>query len=270
MAWSPKARTCRSTPACRTSRGCMTTGWAARTTSRPTGRRPSRSSRPSRTSWSASGRSGRSSAGRCTTWWPRRASGSSWTSAPACPRRNNTHEVAQRVAPETRVVYVDNDPIVLLHARALLASSPRGRDRLHRRRPARHRDDPGRGGRHPGLQPAGRGDAARDAALRPRQRRPGRDRGPADRRRAVGQLPGHRAPGQRRRRRPGGRLDAAIQRAGGRPAHRAQPRRGLGRSSPAWTWSSPAWCSCTGGGPGPATSGTGRELANYGGVGRKP
>jgi hypothetical protein len=39
---------------------------------------------------------------------------------------NNTHEVAQRVAPQTRVVYVDNDPIVLLHARALLASSPEG------------------------------------------------------------------------------------------------------------------------------------------------
>jgi hypothetical protein len=34
--------------------------------------------------------------------------------------------VAQRVAPQTRVVYVDNDPIVLLHARALLTSSPEG------------------------------------------------------------------------------------------------------------------------------------------------
>ena len=42
------------------------------------------------------------------------------------PSVNNTHEVAQRVAPQTRVVYVDNDPIVLLHARALLASSPEG------------------------------------------------------------------------------------------------------------------------------------------------
>jgi len=43
------------------------------------------------------------------------------------PTANNTHEVAQRAAPESRVVYVDNDPIVLLHARALLTSSPRGR-----------------------------------------------------------------------------------------------------------------------------------------------
>ena len=42
------------------------------------------------------------------------------------PAASNTHEVAQRAAPESRVVYVDNDPIVLLHARALPASSPRG------------------------------------------------------------------------------------------------------------------------------------------------
>src|SRR5215472_14318976 len=37
------------------------------------------------------------------------------------PSANNTHEVAQAVAPASRVVYVDNDPIVLTHARALLA-----------------------------------------------------------------------------------------------------------------------------------------------------
>ena len=42
------------------------------------------------------------------------------------PSANNTHEVAQAVAPDSRVVYVDNDPIVLAHARALLASSPQG------------------------------------------------------------------------------------------------------------------------------------------------
>ena len=42
------------------------------------------------------------------------------------PTANNTHEVAQRIAPECRVVYVDNDPIVLVHARALLTSSPEG------------------------------------------------------------------------------------------------------------------------------------------------
>ncbi|RKS78930.1 S-adenosyl methyltransferase [Actinomadura pelletieri DSM 43383] len=42
------------------------------------------------------------------------------------PTRDNTHQVAQRLAPESRVVYVDNDPVVLAHARALLASSPEG------------------------------------------------------------------------------------------------------------------------------------------------
>lgn len=42
------------------------------------------------------------------------------------PTANNTHEVAQSIAPESRVVYVDNDPIVLAHARALLTSSPEG------------------------------------------------------------------------------------------------------------------------------------------------
>jgi hypothetical protein len=42
------------------------------------------------------------------------------------PSANNTHQVAQAAAPESRVVYVDNDPTVLNHARALLTSSPEG------------------------------------------------------------------------------------------------------------------------------------------------
>jgi hypothetical protein len=42
------------------------------------------------------------------------------------PSANNTHEVAQRAAPESRVVHVDNDPIVLLHARSVLTSLPEG------------------------------------------------------------------------------------------------------------------------------------------------
>jgi hypothetical protein len=42
------------------------------------------------------------------------------------PSANNTHEVAQSVAPDSRIVYVDNDPIVLAHARALLTSTPEG------------------------------------------------------------------------------------------------------------------------------------------------
>jgi hypothetical protein len=42
------------------------------------------------------------------------------------PTFNSTHEIAQQVAPESRVVYVDNDPVVLLHAHALLRSAPQG------------------------------------------------------------------------------------------------------------------------------------------------
>ena len=42
------------------------------------------------------------------------------------PSANNTHDVAQSIAPDSRIVYVDNDPIVLAHARALLTSSPEG------------------------------------------------------------------------------------------------------------------------------------------------
>jgi hypothetical protein len=42
------------------------------------------------------------------------------------PAAGNTHEVAQAAAPDSRIVYVDNDPIVLVHARALLTGTPEG------------------------------------------------------------------------------------------------------------------------------------------------
>ncbi|MFG3255131.1 SAM-dependent methyltransferase [Streptomyces sp. NPDC048172] len=42
------------------------------------------------------------------------------------PTHDNTHEIAQRVSPDCRVVYVDNDPLVLAHAHALLTSTPEG------------------------------------------------------------------------------------------------------------------------------------------------
>ena len=42
------------------------------------------------------------------------------------PTEDNTHEVAQRIAPDARIVYVDNDPLVLVHARVLLTSTPEG------------------------------------------------------------------------------------------------------------------------------------------------
>ena len=43
------------------------------------------------------------------------------------PATNNVHDVAQRVAPSSRVAYIDSDPMVLTHAQALLTSSPEGR-----------------------------------------------------------------------------------------------------------------------------------------------
>ncbi|MEU0071123.1 SAM-dependent methyltransferase [Streptomyces sp. NPDC006332] len=42
------------------------------------------------------------------------------------PTVDNTHEIAQRIAPNSRIVYVDNDPIVLVHARTLLTSTADG------------------------------------------------------------------------------------------------------------------------------------------------
>ena len=58
------------------------------------------------------------------------------------PTAGNTHQVAQAVAPEARVVYVDYNPVVLAHARALLKSEQGRRHAVHRRRSARHRHDP--------------------------------------------------------------------------------------------------------------------------------
>ncbi|WLQ36151.1 SAM-dependent methyltransferase [Streptomyces castrisilvae] len=43
------------------------------------------------------------------------------------PTQQNVHQIAQAIAPDAEIVYVDNDPIVLVHAQALLTSSPEGR-----------------------------------------------------------------------------------------------------------------------------------------------
>jgi hypothetical protein len=43
------------------------------------------------------------------------------------PTQPNVHQIAQSVAPQSRIVYVDNDPIVLAHARALLTGTPEGK-----------------------------------------------------------------------------------------------------------------------------------------------
>ncbi len=81
------------------------------------------------------------------------------------PTEPNLHQVAQQIAPDSRVVYCDNDPIVLAHAAALLRSTPQ-RHRVppgRRARPGRdHRRRPG----GPGPEAAGRPLADRPAALR--------------------------------------------------------------------------------------------------------
>ena len=49
------------------------------------------------------------------------------SAGPGCrPTAENTHKVAQRVAPQSRIVSVDNDPLVPVHARAFLTSAPEG------------------------------------------------------------------------------------------------------------------------------------------------
>ena len=180
------------------------------------------------------------------------------------PTADNTHEVAQRVAPESRIVYVDNDPLVLVHARALLTSDPRGATDLHRRRSPRPGQDPGRSGQDPGLRPAGRGDHAGDPRSHPRLRRSRADRGPHRGRAGAGQLPGH----QRRDERPVGRLGQRAGRGLG-PGPRHRPlRRGLGRPVPpahsradrgflraTWNWWTRVWSPFPSGARKPARTG---------------
>jgi hypothetical protein len=119
------------------------------------------------------------------------------------PTANNTHEVAQAVAPESRIVYVDYDPLVLVHARALLTSGPDGatdyidadiRDTeriMEEARRTRHHQ-------------AGRRDPVRDPGT-PSHRRGGPGGGGTDHgRSAIGQLSRggrrhHDEPGARRR-----------------------------------------------------------------------
>ena len=85
------------------------------------------------------------------------------------PSANNVHEVAQAVNPATRVVYADNDPIVLAHARALLASGPQGATAYldaDVREPEKILSDPGHPG-HSRFHRADRADARGGAAFHP-------------------------------------------------------------------------------------------------------
>ncbi|MYU15887.1 hypothetical protein GTZ78_35735 [Streptomyces sp. SID8361] len=63
---------------------------------------------------------------------PTTASGQWLDIGTGIPTKRNPHEVAQSVAPDARIVHVDNDPIVLVHAQTLLNSSAEGRTRARR------------------------------------------------------------------------------------------------------------------------------------------
>jgi hypothetical protein len=79
------------------------------------------------------------------------------------PTADNTHQVAQEVVPESRIVYVDNDPLVLVHAEALLTSAPEGVTSYIEADVREPREDPARGRPDARLRPAHRADDARDA-----------------------------------------------------------------------------------------------------------
>src|SRR6266568_8576769 len=107
------------------------------------------------------------------------------------PGPSPTHEIAQQVAPECAVAYADNDPLVLVYARALLTSKPQGRcgyigaDLRDPHHPA------GPGIPDPGPHPAHRRAVTGRPALPPRGRRPRRHRRHAGPGLGTGKLPGH-------------------------------------------------------------------------------
>ena len=104
----------------------MTTGWAARTTSRPTGP-PGDQAIQAFPNIPLSARANRAYQARVVRFLAGEGGIRQFLDiGTGIPTANHTHQVAQSVAPESRVVYVDNNPVVLLHARALLASHPAG------------------------------------------------------------------------------------------------------------------------------------------------
>ena len=104
----------------------MTTGWAARTTSRRS-RIAGEEAIAAYPAIRASARANRAFLARTVRHLAAEAGVRQFLDiGTGLPTANNTHEVAQSVAPASRVVYVDNDPLVLAHARALLTSNPEG------------------------------------------------------------------------------------------------------------------------------------------------
>ena len=162
------------------------------------------------------------------------------------PTVDNTHQVAQDAAPTCRIVYVDNDPIVLAHARALLTSSPQGAcDYIDA-----DLRDPGKildaAASHPRLHPAHRADADghhgphRRRGRPPHRLRTGRRACPP----AATWPCMTAATSARRSTRP---RTATTRPARNRTTCAARPR--SPGSSTAWTWSSPVWCRAHNGAP---------------------
>jgi S-adenosyl methyltransferase len=93
---------------------------------------------------------------------------------PGLPTAGSTHEVAQEIAPEARVLYVDHDPLVLAHARALMNGSAQGQTEFimaDLQQPEKILADPGAAA-HARPQPARRTDPGRDPDVLPRLGRP--------------------------------------------------------------------------------------------------
>ena len=169
------------------------------------------------------------------------------------PTVDNTHEVAQRVAPESQDRLRRQRPAGAGPCPRPAHQHPEGGHRLRRRRPARPRRDPGRRRPDPGLHQADRADDAGDPGPHRRRRRGPVDREAAPGRPAVGQLPDD----LRRDQRPlrggcGG--PAALQRERRGPLSAPQRASRSPSSSRAWSSWSPAWCRAPGGGPTPSTS----------------
>ena len=113
----------RSTPPRRTRPGCTTPSSAARTTMQPTAPPSARCCAASRSSATRRGPTGRSCTGRSGSWLAEAGIRQIIDIGTGIPAAGNVHEVAGQAAPGTRVVYVDNDPIVHVHANALLTGS---------------------------------------------------------------------------------------------------------------------------------------------------
>ena len=199
------------------------------------------------------GRTGHSSAAPSGTWPARQGIRQFLDVGTGLPTADNTHEVAQSVAPDARIVYVDNDPLVLVHARALLTSTPEGatdyidadlRDPDKILRPPAETLD--------FTQPVAV-TVLGSPALHPRLRRGPRHRQPAARRRAVRQLPGDRpCHDEVTPSRP--RAIRQFWNERGATADRLPQARRSPRSSRAWNCSNLAWSRARAGGPTPGPS----------------